>query len=117
MIITLADPLPCCALAVMNRRCGMPTTAAQLTRQQDSSYHLQPFCPAHLPAERRGEYVVPEEAPVVACRSCGAQIVWTKTPTGRPMPLSLATVEARGGVRFALAHFSDCPDGKDWSHR
>lgn len=67
------------------------------------------------PAERRGEYALPSGARVVACLSCGASIVWLHTPAGRAMPLSLATVQTRGGVAYCLSHFADCPEGKEWS--
>lgn len=66
---------------------------------------------------RRGEYEVPEHATPTTCRSCGAAMVWIKTANGRAMPLSLATVETRDGVRYALAHFADCPEAKEWSKK
>jgi hypothetical protein len=66
-------------------------------------------------ARRTGEYVVPEDAAPETCASCGASIAWATTKRGRPMPLSLATVERRGGQRWALAHFADCPQGAGWS--
>lgn len=31
-----------------------------------------------------------------------------------PIPLSLTTVDERGGVRYALTHFADCPHGREW---
>ena len=65
--------------------------------------------------QRAGEYPIPPGAAVVRCRSCGARIVWVRTEAGKAMPLSLATVETRDGVRYALTHFADCPDAKDWS--
>lgn len=67
--------------------------------------------------ERAGEYIVPDQANVGRCRSCQALIVWARTEGGRPIPLSLATVEERGGVRYALAHFADCPQSKQWSKK
>jgi hypothetical protein len=66
-------------------------------------------------APRRGEYELPQDARVDRCKSCGAQIVWTHRPHGRAMPLSLATIQTRGGKKWALSHFVDCPDAKDWS--
>lgn len=64
---------------------------------------------------RKGEYAVPQGATPVRCRSCGAGMIWVKTAAGRAMPLSVATIEERDGSRFALAHFSDCPESKVWS--
>lgn len=75
------------------------------------------FLDAADPAPRRGEYPLPPGARVESCRSCGARIVWLHTPAGRSLPLSLATVQTRGGVTYALAHFADCPDAKDWSRK
>ena len=67
--------------------------------------------------QRAGEYAIPPDAQVAHCRSCDAQIVWTRTEAGNAIPLSLKTVEERDGVRYALTHFSDCPQGKQWSRR
>lgn len=61
-----------------------------------------------------GEYLIPIGADVETCRSCGASIVWTKTPAGKAVPLSLALVEERGGVKVTKTHFVDCPDGRGW---
>lgn len=68
-------------------------------------------------AERKGEYELPPGSTVESCRSCGAQIVWDRTRDGKAIPLSLATVQHRFGVAYALPHFVDCPDAKDWSKR
>ena len=65
--------------------------------------------------ERAGEYPISAEAHVARCKSCQALIVWARTEGGRAIPLSLATVEERGGVRYALTHFADCPEAKQWS--
>jgi len=67
--------------------------------------------------QRAGEYAIPPDAQVAHCRSCEAEIVWARTEGGRAIPLSLKTVEERGGVRYALTHFADCPHGKEWSKR
>jgi ribonuclease HI len=61
-----------------------------------------------------GEFVIPIDANVQECRSCGASIVWTRTPGGKPVPLSLALVEERGGARIAKTHFVDCKQGREW---
>lgn len=66
------------------------------------------------PATRRGEYALPDHGDVRTCASCGQSIVWTTTDTGKRMPLSLATVAERGGVRYALSHFADCPESREW---
>lgn len=67
------------------------------------------------PAQRKGEYELPIDAGIDSCKSCGAQIVWTRKPHGKPIPLSLATVQTRGGKKYCLSHFADCPDAKEWS--
>lgn len=64
---------------------------------------------------RPSEYALPPTAATSRCGSCGAAMAWVKTPRGRAMPLSLATVEERAGVKYALPHFVDCPDAKEWS--
>jgi ribonuclease HI len=61
-----------------------------------------------------GEFLIPADANVQACRSCGASIVWTRTPNGKPVPLSLALVEERGGVRITKTHFVDCEQSREW---
>ncbi len=63
---------------------------------------------------RAGEYAIPPGARPTHCKSCGATIVWARTENGKAIPLSLGTVEERGGTRYALTHFSDCPHGKEW---
>lgn len=68
-------------------------------------------------APRRGEYELPVDTRIETCKSCGAQIVWTYRPNGRAMPLSLATVQTRGGKKYCLTHFADCPDSKEWSQQ
>ena len=66
---------------------------------------------------RKGEYELPAGAVPTRCASCGMGMVWIKTPAGKAMPLSVATIEERGGVKFALSHFSDCPEAKEWSKK
>jgi hypothetical protein len=66
---------------------------------------------------RPGEYIVPRFAGPAVCASCGAGMVWTKTKDGKAMPLSVATIEERDGVAYALPHFVDCPQAKDWSKK
>ena len=66
---------------------------------------------------RRGEHEIISGSKVESCRSCGASIIWIRTRRGKALPLSVATIERRDGRAFALAHFADCPDSKDWSKR
>ena len=66
---------------------------------------------------RHGEYELPEGAYITRCASCGAGMAFVKTPNGKAMPLSLATVEARDDVKYALPHWIDCPQAKQWSKR
>jgi hypothetical protein len=66
---------------------------------------------------RTGEYPIPDDAQLGTCHSCQAPVAWVRTKNDRWTPLSLATVETRDGQRYALTHFSDCPDGKKWSKK
>lgn len=60
---------------------------------------------------RKGEYRVPDRAPLSRCRSCHAPLLWTTTAAKRPIPLSAATIRTDAqGVRWALNHFADCPN-------
>lgn len=82
----------------------------------DAPPGLDPAAPAPDPARRRGEYLVPLRARVEHCRSCGKDIIWTKTAGKKAIPLSVATARKDGdGRRWCLPHFYDCPQGKDWS--
>lgn len=64
------------------------------------------------------------EYPVANCTSCGAEIIWVKTPAGRNAPLDakLTTVYVVEGfpitpraVRGHLTHWATCPNAK--AHR
>jgi hypothetical protein len=66
---------------------------------------------------RKGEYPMPENARIERCRSCGAEIVWTRTAQDRAIPLSLRSVQTRDGQQWLLSHFSDCPHAKEWSKK
>lgn len=118
-------PVPA-GLAIWDRPCaaeGLPwvvlgangrvVRAAATLAQARAPLATQAFAPDAAP--RRGEYPVPTGAAVETCRSCGAHVVWARTAGGRAIPLSVATIQRRAGVAYALAHFSDCPHGKDWS--
>ena len=66
--------------------------------------------PAPDSRARLGEYLVPRNARVVNCTSCGTQICFTETGTGARMPLSLSTIRVDAdGRRWALNHWADCP--------
>lgn len=71
--------------------------------------------PRDLFGARLNEYEVPHGAYQTNCQSCGAAMVWVQTPKGASMPLSVATIETRDGIRYAMPHFVDCPDAKNWS--
>lgn len=66
---------------------------------------------------RRGEYPLPHGSTPSRCASCGKWIVWTVTPSGARMPLSVETTEHRDGGSFALSHFADCPEAADWRRK
>ncbi len=78
----------------------------------------------------------PEEGAVNTCRSCGAAILWARTPAGRAMPLDAnptrdsnvaleagqarvlgpavaAERRARRELLFT-SHHATCPQGKRW---
>ena len=53
------------------------------------------------------------------CSSCGAEIMWAKTETGKNMPLSVKSKEIRFWINDVgqavamtvfLSHFADCPN-------
>lgn len=67
-----------------------------------------PASSPEAPQARKGEYAVPEAAKIARCRYCNAEIVWHRTERGKPMPLSVASIERRDGELYALSHFSDC---------
>lgn len=69
------------------------------------------------PAPRPNEYAIPADATPLQCRSCGAGMVFIQTPAGKALPLSVATIQERDGVRYALPHFADCKDSKLWSKK
>ena len=64
------------------------------------------------------------------CRSCGAEVVWVKTRSGRSMPLDAVNPNA-GNVRIVdnvahvgadgsghyVSHFSTCPEADQWRRR
>lgn len=79
--------------------------------EQDSFADLAP------PGPRRGEYVCPLNARIDRCKSCKADIVWTRTEDGKAVPLSLATAQTRDGITYLLSHFSDCEHAKEWSKK
>lgn len=83
---------------------------------------------------RDSRWPVPEGYPVHRCRSCGMQMMFTRTSTGKLLPLSLRTepleVERDGKTvtlepsvvvvddeQWALPHFVDCKDADKWRNR
>lgn len=72
------------------------------------------FLDEAAPAGRAHEYEIPPTGQIEHCRSCNAQIIWARTPLGRAVPLAISTVQTRDGKRYAVSHFRDCPDAKDW---
>jgi len=62
-------------------------------------------------------FLLPANAGITQCKSCNADIVWTKTPSGADVPLSMAT-RAQIGTRWtAVSHFRDCPHASGWGKR
>lgn len=79
--------------------------------------HLEPPKPAAAPApvaSADGYYPIPTGKQPMRCRSCGASVVWTKTPAGKSIPLDLGHVRGTGAQREALTHFATCPQGREW---
>lgn len=66
---------------------------------------------------RPHEYIVPVNAYRGVCRSCGAAMAFVPTKAGSKMPVALSTLETRDGVDYALPHFIDCPQAKEWSKK
>jgi hypothetical protein len=77
--------------------------------------HLYP--PTAQPGSAPGYYLIPAGEDIGACKSCGAVIVWTRTPAGKAMPLDLASGREGPGGREALTHYATCPQGRDWRRR
>lgn len=48
------------------------------------------------------------------CKSCGADVIWVKTPKGNSMPID--PPEDDQGSK-AVSHFATCPDAKTWRTR
>lgn len=57
-----------------------------------------------------------EQSDVVACRSCGQDIVFLRTASGKQMPVNADTVEP-GDTEYEhgrhVSHFSTCPHAND----
>ena len=51
-----------------------------------------------------------------SCQSCGAEIIWARTPNGRRMPMVEAEPES-ADERWFQPHFVDCTEAKKWSKR
>lgn len=62
---------------------------------------------------RRVDFEVPEKEPRLAsCRSCGADMVWHRTSTGKSMPLDWASRVAEGDGWRMESHHAHCPNAK-----
>jgi hypothetical protein len=64
----------------------------------------------------KGEYAL-AQAQRGSCKSCGAAIAWTTTPSGAAIPLDLAHTVSYEGERYAPTHFAYCPHGAHWRHK
>lgn len=64
---------------------------------------------------RPHEYELPAGAHPTVCASCGAAMAFVRTPNGKAVPLSLATIETRDSIRYAVSHYRDCPNAAEWS--
>ena len=55
------------------------------------------------------------------CRSCGAEIVWMKTGSGKNIPVDAETVADEGATIFdpeqMISHFATCPEAKEWREK
>ena len=61
-------------------------------------------------------FEIPPGAAVSHCRSCHAPVYWVRTPSGRPMPVSVNTDVAAEcsaptltATGCGVAHWADCP--------
>ena len=65
------------------------------------------------------DWIGGEEPPAskLTCRSCGAEIKFLRTASGKSMPVDAETVEP-GDTDYEhgrhLSHFSTCPDQNKW---
>lgn len=52
------------------------------------------------------------------CRSCGAEIKWLETESGKKIPVDAETVVDEGATIFdpdqMKSHFATCPDAGKW---
>ena len=52
------------------------------------------------------------------CRSCGEEIVWLKTDSGKNIPVDADTVADKDAEIFdskqMTSHFATCPDANKW---
>lgn len=44
------------------------------------------------------------------CRSCGAQVVWEQTASGKKMPMDVEP----GPDGKRVSHFATCPQADEW---
>lgn len=65
--------------------------------------------PATAEELRAAGYRRPAHGDRSACRSCGAEMLWARTPAGRWIPLE-AIVDPDSGERRWREHFASCVD-------
>lgn len=55
---------------------------------------------------------------IVSCKSCGKEIVWLKTNSGKAIPVNAETIQDKETMYNYkighISHFSNCPDSKAW---
>ena len=61
------------------------------------------------------------ETKISKCRSCDADIVWTKTSIGKDVPVDPKIIKGfdKNGIyqEIRQTHFASCPDAKKWSKK
>jgi len=52
------------------------------------------------------------------CRSCGKEIVWLKTKSGKVMPIDKDTIQGKETIydhtKGHISHFATCPQSNQW---
>jgi hypothetical protein len=95
---------------------------ARSPRGEDSSEGEGAHTEAAAPREAAAREIrmSREETDAIACRSCGAEIVFLRTASGNKTPVNAETVEP-GDVDYEpgrhVSHFSTCPQASAWRNR
>lgn len=66
------------------------------------------------------EVRTPDDKRIQRCRSCGAQIIWFATASGRPIPIDAQGVRIDDPDYVStrhVPHFKTCPQGRQWRGR